>query len=134
MRNSTGALKGSATIIIVEDDPTLQNLLDQFLTQEGYEVVTAANGSEALKKLDRPETDPDLIITDVSLPGMDGFTLLEKIREKNAGVPVLFMTGLGLDTLERAGSLQPDAVLKKPVKLADIISTVKRFADAKKPE
>ena len=134
MRKSTGALKGSATIIIVEDDPTLLNLLHQFLTQEGYEVITAANGSEALKKLDRPETNPDLIITDVSLPGMDGFTLLERIREKNASVPVLFMTGLGLDTLERAGSLQPDAVLKKPVKLADIISTVKRFADAKKPE
>lgn len=130
MNYQTGDPKTGAAIIVVEDDTTLLNLLNQFLTQEGFEVITAATGHEALQRLDKPGTTPALILTDVSLPGMDGFSLLEKIRESNPSVPVIFMTGLGLDTIERTSSLQPDAVLKKPVRLADIIAAIRQFIKA----
>ena len=127
MNDPTGDLKTSAAIIVIEDDTTLLNLLKLFLTREGFEVITATSGHQALKQLNQSDTHPALILTDVSLPGMDGFTLLEKIRENHPTTPVIFMTGLGLDSLERTGHLQPDAVLKKPVKLADIRATIDQF-------
>jgi two-component system OmpR family response regulator len=127
MNNSTGTPKEGAAILVVEDDTTLLNLLDQFLTQEGFEVTTATTGHQALERLKQPAATPDLILTDVSLPGMDGFSLLEKIRENKTKVPVIFMTGLGLDILERTGPLQPDAILKKPVRLAEIMEVIMQF-------
>lgn len=86
-------------ILIAEDDENLREILRIKLESQGYEVVTASNGREALEKLHSLERKPDLIILDVMMPDMDGidvaFTISEEQKYKN--IPFIFLTGLGED-------------------------------------
>lgn len=84
-----------AKILIVDDEPLNVDILEQELEDLGYQTVSAANGQEALTKV-AAET-PDLILLDVMMPGMDGFTICRLLKEKEATqlIPVIFMTALG---------------------------------------
>ena len=75
-------------ILFADDDPEIREVVRILLARDGYEVVEAVNGIEAVEKADHTI---DLIILDVMMPGMDGFQVLQKIREKN-NVPVLMLT------------------------------------------
>ncbi|MEO5926006.1 MAG: response regulator [Bryobacteraceae bacterium] len=80
-------------LLIVDDEPTLLQLLKRYLERQGYEVVTSATAEQALTVF---EVDPqrfDMVITDLTLPGMNGAALLEKMREKNATIPALISSG-----------------------------------------
>jgi DNA-binding response OmpR family regulator len=84
-----------AKILIVDDEPLNVDILEQELEDLGYQTVSAANGQEALTKV-AAET-PDLILLDVMMPGMDGFTVCRLLKEKETTqlIPVIFMTALG---------------------------------------
>jgi DNA-binding response OmpR family regulator len=84
-----------ATILIVDDEPLNVDILEQELEDLGYRTVSAANGQEALAKA--TVEAPDLILLDVMMPGMDGFTVCRLLKEKEATqlIPVIFMTALG---------------------------------------
>jgi DNA-binding response OmpR family regulator len=99
-------------------------LLERFLTQEGFRVDTAAYARDALDRLDRPDSLPDLILSDFSLTGMDGAQLLKIIRTRRTYLPVIFLSGLHPETVLRHCEEKPDAVLKKPVALAQLKETV----------
>ncbi len=79
-----------AKILIVEDDKELNGLVCSFFKNENYEVEPAYNGYEALEKFNSFEFD--LIISDIMMPIMDGFSLVEKIRRTNSTIPIIFMT------------------------------------------
>src|SRR5579883_2033712 len=79
-------------ILAVDDDPSILNLLRIGLTQEGYEVVTATNGPEALTILQ--ERAPKLVVLDVLMPEMDGIEVCRRIRQVSS-VPVILLTALG---------------------------------------
>ncbi|MBI2265617.1 MAG: response regulator [Armatimonadetes bacterium] len=83
-----------ATILVVDDEPYIAKLVQQNLELEGLTVVTAANGKEALDMIDKHR--PNLIITDVMMPEMDGFELLRKIKQdpKMTGIQVIMLTVL----------------------------------------
>lgn len=84
-------------ILIVEDDTFLQGLAATKLSREGYEVVTASNGDDAVRKL---ETETlDFVLLDLVLPGVDGFGILEKIRgnDKTKSLPVIIFSNLAED-------------------------------------
>ncbi len=80
-------------ILIVDDSPTQAKLLEQMLAEQGYRVVVARNGDEALESLSQM---PDLVISDILMPGMDGFELCRRIRESKTGgeTPIILLTHL----------------------------------------
>jgi two-component system NtrC family response regulator len=79
--------------LIVDDEPNYQIVLSELLREEGYEIFTAGNGEEALKTVN--ETDLDLIITDMRMPGLDGLGLLKAVKAMNPDLPVIMVTAFG---------------------------------------
>ncbi len=86
------------TILIVDDEKNYPLILSEVLEEEGFEALTAHSGEEALAIL--KESDVDLVLTDMKMPALDGIELLEKIKEKDPGLPVIMMTAHG--TVEKA--------------------------------
>ncbi|NOK63116.1 MAG: Adenylate cyclase [Chloroflexi bacterium AL-W] len=82
-----------AQILVVDDEIAIVELLSRFLTREGHQVITATNGVEALEKV--RQHPPDLILLDVVMPGMDGFTLCQQLKEneETALIPITMLTG-----------------------------------------
>jgi len=83
------------TILIIEDDKFLRELIAQKLIKEGYEASEAVDGEEGLKKI--KEVKPDLVLLDLILPGIDGFEVLSKMREEStlSRIPVIILSNLG---------------------------------------
>jgi DNA-binding response OmpR family regulator len=112
-----------ALILVVDDDPEVCQLLDFVLRQEGHDVLVARSGEEALRSVQR--SAPDLVILDLMLPGIDGFTVCERLRLARS-VPVLMLTGLveerdkirGLDT-------GADDYLTKPFSPRELLARVR---------
>lgn len=103
-------------VLIVDDDPTLRMVASAHLRQSGYAVATANDGAQALAVLD--ELDPQLILLDVDMPVMDGFTLCETLRQESRwqSLPVLMMTGLeGDHSIARAYEAGATDFIPKPV-------------------
>ncbi|OHA62542.1 MAG: hypothetical protein A3E07_00310 [Candidatus Wildermuthbacteria bacterium RIFCSPHIGHO2_12_FULL_45_9] len=82
-------------ILIIEDDKFLRELIVQKLGKEGYEIVEAAEGEDGLKKL--RESNPDLVLLDLILPGIDGFEVLKQAKAdtQTASTPVIILSNLG---------------------------------------
>ncbi len=105
-----------ATILVVDDDATLRELLVDTLETIGYTVVGMSDGIEALEELHRGSYD--LLITDIKMPGMDGVALLKKVRRYYPDLPVLFITGV--TSPEIIGRASPDGFLAKPFRISHI--------------
>ena len=111
-------------ILLVEDDPLIRELVVEVLREEGFDVVHAANGEEALAWYGRRIVD--LLITDVKLPGsVDGWQIAERCREHDPGLPVIYATGFSpVAPRPVPGSL----TLQKPYLPQDIVRAVRRVA------
>lgn len=128
--------EGNARILVIDDDAELASLLGEFLRREGFDVAFAHDGEKGLAAaLSTPPRD--LIVLDVMLPGMDGFSVLRKLREKSR-VPVLMLTARGEDVDRIVGlELGADDYLPKPFnprELAARIRAILRRADARAGE
>lgn len=112
-------------ILIIEDDPSISRLVDYSLRHEGYEVITAANGLEGIRKAHNEA--PDLIILDVMLPGMDGFEICQRLRSEASTMqlPILMLSakaqGIDKDTGLKMGA---DDYLSKPADPSEIVRRV----------
>lgn len=112
-------------ILIVEDDPAICNAYQLALEQEGYEIVTAENGKDALAKLGDGVPLPHLILLDLRMPVMNGWEFLEARRTNRTlrAVPVVALTcGPELAPAEDA-----DAVVEKPMDLSDLTALVGKY-------
>jgi len=115
-------------ILIVEDDPGALRLVQYTLEHEGYQVLTATNGLVGLKKAQSEE--PDLIILDVMLPGMDGFEICHRLRDEpqTAGLPILMLSAKAQEADKTTGiKVGADDYLPKPADPAEIILRVGRL-------
>ena len=122
MRDNTKGIAMSATILIVDDDAEIRELLELLLSGEGYAVRQAENGEAALAMLD---AGIDLVILDVMMPGLSGYKTCARIRE-TSNVPILFLTARGMDTdLTLGFSAGGDDYLSKPFSNAELLSRVK---------
>ena len=79
-----------AKILVIDDDVSISETLELYLTEEGYDVVTANTGTEGLNRF--VKHSPDVVILDIRLPDIDGFTVLEDLREENENVKVIMIT------------------------------------------
>lgn len=101
-------------IVIVEDDNFLMELMARKLTVENFEVVSAFNGEEGLKKI--KEEKPDFVLLDLILPGINGFEVLEKLKndKETMGIPVVILSNLGQkDDIEKGFKLGAEDFLVK---------------------
>ncbi len=113
-------------ILVVEDSPTMRQLIGFALKRLGAEVVEAADGVEGLKKINSSRFD--LIITDINMPVMDGLKLISLIRKdvNYRNIPIMIITTEGgAEDRERALSLGADAYVTKPVQAGQVIETAK---------
>jgi DNA-binding response OmpR family regulator len=84
-------MAGKGTILVVDDEPAVGQVLADFFTPKGYEVLCALGGLEGLSKLEKHQ--PEVVLLDVRMPDLDGITVLRRIREGNPSVGVLMMSG-----------------------------------------
>ena len=120
-------------ILIIEDDPATQRLVDYSLKQEGYQIITASNGLEGIRKA-IGET-PDLIILDVMLPGLDGFEICYRLKSEpaTANLPILMFSAKAQEIDKDTGiKVGADDYLTKPSAPADIIARVEKLLAKKK--
>jgi two-component system KDP operon response regulator KdpE len=107
-----------AKILVVDDDETLLRFVDEYLTREGYRVVTADRGAKALRALYQER--PDLVILDVMMPGMDGWEVCARMREL-ADIPILMLTAKTSEGDKLRGfRLGVDDYITKPFSLAEL--------------
>jgi DNA-binding response OmpR family regulator len=115
------------TILIVEDDTILRDLISQKLKKENYDIVEAVDGEEGLKKA--KEKKPDIILLDLILPGIDGFGVLEQIKKDPEidKIPVVILSNLGQkEEIEKGMSLgAADFLIKAHFTLSEIVEKIK---------
>lgn len=115
------------TILIIEDDKFLRELITQKLIKEGYETAEAIDGEEGIKKI--KEGKPDLILLDLILPGIDGFEVLSRMKSDSAlaSIPVIILSNLGQkEDVERGLKLGAiDYLIKAHFTPGEIIEKVK---------
>jgi DNA-binding NtrC family response regulator len=107
-------------ILVVDDEPDVREMLSVALSQAGYEVDDAADGFAALAKVSRYR--PDLVLTDLRMPGMTGVDLLERMRRIHGDVPVILATGLETwDLCTAAEAYGAVTCLVKPIDVEDLV-------------
>lgn len=113
-----------ATIVVVDDEPSIRQLLMASLHFSGFEVVPAASGSEAIEVVEKVK--PDLIVLDVMLPDIDGFTVTRHLRKDGFDAPVLFLTARD-DTQDKIIGLTVggDDYVTKPFSLEEVVARIR---------
>lgn len=113
-------------ILVVDDEPYLRDVEVLLLREAGYSATASANAAEALARL--PDIRPDLIVLDLSMPGMDGLEFLRHLRAERTwqGLPVILSSGVSEEEIE--GLVQPgQCVLHKPFSERALLSQVRRL-------
>ena len=124
-------LRGSETVLLVEDAKAVRNLLRRDLEQHGYTVIDAPSANEALSRLKRHDGALDLLVTDVVLPGTDGPTLADQLRDEHPDLRVVYITAGSDETLaERGVSSRDDVVLRKPLFAPALLNTLREVLAA----
>jgi signal transduction histidine kinase/CheY-like chemotaxis protein len=115
------SLRGSETILLVEDDPHVRTLIERSLVRLGYEVLSAANGQDALELVRLRSDATDLLLTDVVMPGMNGRELAQKVMAEGGTSRVMFMSGYSDDAVLQHG-IETTTVcfIQKPFAMDDL--------------
>jgi CheY-like chemotaxis protein len=115
------------SVLIVDDDSNIRDMLSLFLSHKGYTVATAANGQEALDTLGQATEMPDLILLDLMMPVMSGveFRDVQRQDEALAAIPVAVISAAE-NLQDKAPQLDADTYLAKPIDFAALLETVER--------
>ncbi len=116
-------MKKHPCILVVDDDQAILRLLKRTLEPEGFGVVIASNGRSALALLE--EHKPDLVILDIMMPGLDGFQVLDLIRQRS-NIPVIMLTARGeVTSLNEALGLGADDYVRKPFSTRELLARIR---------
>jgi CheY-like chemotaxis protein len=125
-------VRGTETILVVEDEPALRMVARKILENAGYTVLLASNGDEALTHLRRSVTPIHLLLTDVVMPGMSGPALVGRMREEGARTRILYTSGYADDQLASEGVAgERVQFLAKPYTGTTLLRKVREVIDAK---
>jgi CheY-like chemotaxis protein len=128
---AAAAPRGTETILVVEDEESVRRLVHAVLEANGYKVLMATQGDEALSLADSTKGPINLMITDLVMPGMSGRQLAERLAPKRPEMKVLYMSGYTDDTVVRHHVLDPDTpFLQKPFKPESLARKVREVLDA----
>ncbi|MEN3343301.1 MAG: hypothetical protein V7644_2705 [Actinomycetota bacterium] len=125
---AAGALGGSETVLLVEDDGGVRALAEVLLSEVGYAVLAARDGNDALRIVERHEGSIDLLLTDVVMPGLGGVALAEEVRRMRPGIGVVYMSGYPGDELR--GVTGHAGLVAKPFTLETLLRPVRGALDA----
>jgi len=117
------------TILVVDDSPTVVKFVSFSLKNGGYNVVTACDGMDAVEKISNMSEDVDLVITDLNMPNLDGYRLIQTLRqnEKHQKTPIIILTSETEEEDRRQGmEVGADSYLVKPFKSSLLLSEVAR--------
>jgi CheY-like chemotaxis protein len=128
--DTTALPTGTETILLVEDDSLVRAHTENQLTLLGYRVVAAGSAADAIERL-RGGLVPDLLLTDVVMPGMNGPQLAEHVRERLPKTKVLFTSGYTHDIMaaSEGAPIPPDQLLTKPFHRRDLAARVREIFD-----
>jgi DNA-binding response OmpR family regulator len=115
-------------VLVIEDEEGLLEILELNFRSAGYRVLTASDGVTAWQVFDRER--PDLLVLDLKLPKMSGFRLLELVRSES-DVPVLVLTAYDFAEAEEVARYRPDAFVKKPFDVKDLVDLADRLVGRK---
>jgi two-component system, cell cycle sensor histidine kinase and response regulator CckA len=118
------AARRRARILVVDDEDGVRTVVSRILQAEGYELLGARDGKEALYYLEEVGGSIDLVLTDLVMPVMDGYDLTEELARRYSKVPVIWMSGHPREAETRHSSAEPDAFLQKPIPLQILLQTV----------
>jgi len=116
-------------VLLVDDELHIREILQLALSAAGATVVAAGDAETALARLERGSVEPELLITDVTMPGMNGFELQDELRRRGWDLPTLFVTGYGSDALEER-ELDParERLLDKPFRLEELFAQLRSLS------
>lgn len=119
-----GAVISQKNILVADDDPDIREITGHNLIKSGYQVVLASNGIDAIKSI--KEVTFDLIISDLSMPDMDGFELMNELAKRKDKIPLIVISGLSEERcmLNMADKLGADYTFEKPFDNFDLINKV----------
>lgn len=123
-----------AKVLVVDDEPNIVLSLEFLMEQAGFEVVTAEDGEQALARVD--DSQPDLLLLDISLPGISGFDVLERLRSEaaTAQLPIIMLTAHGRDVEREKGmALGADDYITKPFSTQSLVEKVKALLIEEQP-
>jgi CheY-like chemotaxis protein len=121
--NGQAAPQMDESVLVVDDDPLVRDLLVQFLSLRGYRALGVKDGDDALRMVE--DTPPDVILLDMVMPGMSGIEVLQALRAKEYPGGIIIMTGShNEELLEDAWALGPQEVLVKPIDLERLLTAI----------
>jgi nitrogen-specific signal transduction histidine kinase/CheY-like chemotaxis protein len=127
---STETRRGSETILLVEDEEAVRSLTSRILKKQGYRVMAAQHGREAMEIAAKEEGRIDLVLTDVVMPGMNGRGLVERLTGIRPRIKSLYMSGYTDDDIIRRGFIEPSkSFLQKPFTSDALLQTVRKVLD-----
>ncbi|MEO5955897.1 MAG: response regulator [Nitrospiraceae bacterium] len=119
-------------ILVIDDEQGIRDLLDTLLRRKGYDVIVSANGQKGLELFLREQ--PDVIVLDLKMPGMDGLTVLQQIRSLDPKKPVIILTGAGTpETEQQVRALGGTEFIEKEFSLHRLGDALKRLLATSKP-
>ena len=122
---TTRTTGGSETVLVVEDEPLVRMLAVHTLQSQGYAVLEAADGADALRVVQQHAGAIDLLLTDMVMPRMGGVTLAQRLRERRPDIRVVFSSGYSSQALSEAGLNEASVFLPKPYRAADLLGKVR---------
>ncbi len=126
------SVRGTETVLVVEDEPEVRSLVERVLKSHGYRVLVADRPSEALTISSKPEVRLDLMVTDVIMPEMNGCELARRLQPFRPEMPILFLSGYTDQAIARQGILNPGiALLEKPFRPRDLAARVREALDSR---
>ena len=121
--------RGPETLLIVEDEPAVRNLVASALRNDGYRLLVAASAEEALVVADAHDGAIDLLLTDAMMPGKSGVELAHLMAARRPGIPVVIMSGYTDETLDLPGLTEPIALLQKPFTPKELRRRIREVLD-----
>ncbi len=121
------------SVLIVDDEPSILQSFEGLLTDEGFEVMTASNGYEALKVIE--QFTPDIVLLDIWMPGIDGIETLKEIRAAHPHIPVIMVTGHGtIETAVNATKIGAFDFIEKPLSIDKVIVEINKALNFRRLE